>query len=224
MRLRINGPHAIVVADARPESRRAKSRSPAKLSRNFRNSDFAPASRTALSIASGRGSTSCPLGREEQARVASLTSTLRKSKLSSRASARPEWANRSISGIGAGKRALDPLRPDDRCRRSHDRVRRVARLARRICGNERRIADQVDLGRDCDVEHGAIVRIRDLVHQRKREIRLERLAARDRAPEWPCTLVTCVLSSMTVAPELSFMFWRGMTAPICLSSAAIWAS
>src|ERR1700738_4586404 len=32
--------------------------------------------------------------------------------------------------------------------------------------------------------------------------------------ECPCTLVTCVFGSMTVAPDLSFMFWRGITAPI----------
>ena len=41
---------------------------------------------------------------------------------------------------------------------------------------------------------------------------------------WPCTLVTCVVGSMTDAPDASFIVWRGITAPICLPSVSICAS
>ena len=114
----------------------------------------------------------------------------------------------------AGERALDPLRADDRGGRRHDRIGRIAGLPRRLGSSERRIADEVHLGGDRDVEHGAVVLARDLVHQRQREIGLERQQ---------CEVEHGVavharhlrLGSMTVAPDLSFMFWRGITAPIC---------
>ncbi len=37
----------------------------------------------------------------------------------------------------------------------------------------------------------------------------------------PCKLVSCVLASICEAPDVSFMDWRGSTAPICCFSAAI---
>jgi hypothetical protein len=40
----------------------------------------------------------------------------------------------------------------------------------------------------------------------------------------PCTLVICVLGSIMVAPDLSFMLWRGMTAPICRPRLSICSS
>ena len=74
----------------------------------------------------------------------------------------------------ACERPLDPPRPDDRDRGGHHGVGRVAGLARRLGGGQRRVADQIDLGRDRDVEHGAVVVAGDFVHQRQREIRLQR--------------------------------------------------
>ena len=48
---------------------------------------------------------------------------------------------------GAGERPLDPLRPDDRRRRRHHRVRRVAGVARRVGRDQDRVADEVHLRR-----------------------------------------------------------------------------
>ena len=39
--------------------------------------------------------------------------------------------------------------------------------------------------------------------------------------ECPCTEVTCVFGSITDAPDLSFMFWRAITAPTCALTVAI---
>ena len=77
--------------------------------------------------------------------------------------------------IGAGKRARYALRPDDAGRGGHDAVRRVARLARGLGGDERRIANQIDLGGDRDIEQRTVVLIRNIVDQRQREVGLERL-------------------------------------------------
>jgi hypothetical protein len=99
-------------------------------------------------------------------------------------------------------------------------VGRIAGLARGFCRDQRSVADEIHLGGDGDVEHRAVVLGRDLVNQRQREIRSSGCMARS-STEWPCTLVTWVRGSITVAPDLSFMFWRGMTAPTYLPSAAI---
>ena len=74
----------------------------------------------------------------------------------------------------AQKRTFDPLWADDRSRGRHDRIRGVSGLARRIGGGQRRVADKIDLGRNGDVEHGAIVFRGDLVHQRQGEICFKR--------------------------------------------------
>src|SRR3954471_3138605 len=71
MRLRISGPHAIVVEiAARMASREGR---PSNASRNFRKTDWAPRSRTALRIASGRGSSASAGLARNRARVFSST-------------------------------------------------------------------------------------------------------------------------------------------------------
>ena len=74
----------------------------------------------------------------------------------------------------AGESPLDPLGSDDRGCRGHDRIGRVTRFARRLSGHQCRVADQVGLRRNRNIEHGAIVLARDLVHERQREIRFQR--------------------------------------------------
>ena len=58
----------------------------------------------------------------------------------------------------AGERALDPLRTDDRRRRGHDGVRRIAGFARGLGRHQRRIADQIGFRGNRDVEHRAVIR------------------------------------------------------------------
>ena len=94
------------------------------------------------------------------ARVAASIAIARVSKASSRPSFRPERGEEVDQRPGAGERPLDALRPDDRRRRGHHRVRRVAGVARRVGGDQDRVADQVDLGRHRDVEQRAVVRRR----------------------------------------------------------------
>ena len=173
MRLRINGPHAIVVEiAARMASRDGRSPSDC---RNFRNTDLPPRSRTAFSIASGRGSSASAAVAEKSARVLSSDLDAADNRTSRpRASSRPEWANRSISARAQASVRSTRFGPMIASGRRHDGVRGVAGFARRLGRNERRIADQIDLGGDSDVEHGAVVLARDLVHQRKREIGFER--------------------------------------------------
>ena len=74
----------------------------------------------------------------------------------------------------AFERALHALRTDDRGRGRHHRIRRIARFASRVCGRKRRVADQVDLRGDRDVEHCPVVLRSDLMNQRQSEIRFER--------------------------------------------------
>ena len=76
---------------------------------------------------------------------------------------------------GAGERPLDALWPDDGRGGRHHRVRGVAGVARGVGGDEDRVADEVHLGRHRDVEHRPVVLAGDLVHQRQREGRLQRL-------------------------------------------------
>src|SRR6266496_6067533 len=95
MRLRINGPHAMVVEIAARIASR-DGRAPRE-SRNFKNSDLPPRSRTALSIASGRGSLASAAVATKSARVCASTLIALQSKPSSRESNKPEWAKRSIS-------------------------------------------------------------------------------------------------------------------------------
>src|SRR4051794_3769701 len=94
------------------------------------------------------------------------------------------------------KRSLDAARSDDRRGRGHDRVGRVPRRACSLCRGEGWVADQIDFCCNSDVEHGAIVFSRRLMHERKREIGLDRGECEiEHRIAW--TLVTCVFGSMT---------------------------
>ena len=109
----------------------------------------------------------------------------------------------------AGQRPLDPLRPDDRRRRRHHRVRGVAGLPRRVGGDQDRVADQVDLGRHRDVEHRPVVSVAISCTSGRAKFASSGSSARS-STEWPCTLVTWAVGSITEAPDLSFMFWRAI--------------
>jgi hypothetical protein len=74
----------------------------------------------------------------------------------------------------ACERPLDAFGSDDRGRRRHHCVWRIAPFARRIRCNQGRVADQIGLRRNGNVEHGAVILARDLVHERQREVGFER--------------------------------------------------
>jgi len=74
----------------------------------------------------------------------------------------------------AGERPLHAFWTDDRRRGGHDGVRGVAGFARGLGRHQRRIADKIGFRGHRDVEHRAVIRPRDIVHQRQREIGLER--------------------------------------------------
>ena len=78
-------------------------------------------------------------------------------------------------GFGAGERAFDAFGSDDRGCCRHHGVRRIASLACSFRRHQRTVADKVDFGGNRDVEHGAVVFGRDLMHQRQREVGFERL-------------------------------------------------
>ena len=74
----------------------------------------------------------------------------------------------------AGERALHPLWTDDRRGGGNDGVRRIAGFARGFGRHQRGIADKIGFRGNCDVEHHAVIRTRDLMHQRQREIGFQR--------------------------------------------------
>ena len=148
---------------------------PSRLARYFRKTDLPPRASMAREHRLGPGIVGLGLGREEEraglrvdldaARVEGLVAAVPQAGMGEEVDQRP----------GAGERPLDALGAGDQRRRRHHRVRRVAGLARRVGGDEDRIADEVDLGRHRDVEQRPVVVAGDLVDQRQREAGLERL-------------------------------------------------
>ena len=173
-------------------------------------------------MASGRGSSASVGCRKEQRASCGIDSELADvSKLSSRASISPDMGEQVDQLARGGKRAFDAFGADDRGGGGHHRVGRISCLARGVGGGKRGIADQIDLGRDGDVEHRAVVLAAAIsCTSGKAKLASSGCSARSRT-ECPCTLVTCVFGSITEAPDLSFMFWRGMTAPTCWPRAVI---
>jgi hypothetical protein len=78
-------------------------------------------------------------------------------------------------GAAAGECALDSPRPDDGSSGGHHCIGRIAGLSRRLGGDQRGVADEIDFSRDRDVEHNAIVFGGHLMHERQGEIGLQRL-------------------------------------------------
>ena len=223
MRLRISGPQAIVVAiAARMASRDGR---PPRLSRNVEEQRLAAAL----------------VHRLEHRLGPRIVRVLRRSRGTARGSAASTFdageVERSRRGVGearmgeqvdqgaaAGERALDPLRPDDarprppsrcwaNCRPRAPRRPRPA-PGRRRGSSRRRPRCRASRGRS---------------RSRSRAPAAARnsppaAAARGRARSGRARSSPASVGSITVAPDLSFMFWRGMTAPTCLPSAAICAS
>ena len=202
---------------ARTASRDTRAPSPP---RNSRNTDRPPRALTAASMASGRGSLASASVARNSARVSSSIGTVETGKPSSRGSASPEPAKRSIkalvqpsarstrrgpiSAAAAAITVLGELPASSRRRRPRLRGRRRA----------------FDLGGDGDIEQRAVVRVRDLVDKRQGKIGLEWLKreVEDRMAVQVGHLRRRIHER---SPEASFMFWRGMTAPTCRASAWI---
>ena len=156
MRLRISGPQAIVVAiAARMASRDGR---PPSVSRNLRNSDLPPRCvhgsqhrlrpRIVCLVAASRGTargfaSSTLILREIEGFVAAVLQAGMGEQVDQRAA--------------AGERALDASWADDGGCGGHHRVGRVAGFARRLGRDQGGVADEIDFGRNRDVEHGAIV-------------------------------------------------------------------
>src|SRR5438132_9013185 len=75
-------------------------------------------------------------------------------------------------------RALRAARADDACSGRENAVRRVARLARSLCGGERRIAAEIELSTDGDVDQLTIVVTARLMQEREVDVGFERILRR----------------------------------------------
>ena len=219
MRLRINGPHAMVVEIAARIASR-DGRAPRE-SRNFKNSDLPPRSRTALSIASGRGSLTSAAVATKSTRMCSSTLIALQSKPSSRESNKPEWAKRSISlaaHASARSTRLGPMMAAAAAITVFGELppSRAASAAIRAWSPTRLVSAATAMSSMARSFSPAIS-----CTSGSAKLASSGKSARS-STECPCTLVTWVFESITVAPDLSFIFWRGMTAPICRLSALIW--
>ena len=172
MRLRIRGPHAIVVEIAARTASR-DGRVPKRL-HEFQEQRFPAAIANRLEHCLGTGVVGLRGGSRKQ-RPRAVVDLDRAAIEAFIAGVQQAGMSEQVDQPGrTSQGALDAFRADDRCRRGHHRVGRVAGFARCLGGGERSISHQVHLRRNRNVEHRAVILSRDLMHQRQCEIGFER--------------------------------------------------